>query len=215
MKAAALDDALAATARTIELAAPSRDGVVVEEAARRLRVRVFLKKGDRAKAAEESLLADARPVVPPTESAFFPAAARTFGRTRTTSDVCFALALEGTSCRAIEKRLSLTPSFYDFSVEKSVEGFDPERGEAALHEATDHLFACVKKAANDRSLDARRLEIEWTVLHSGRAKKLSLKPTRLQGTPVDACVDDALSRVRYPRYDGELHHVVLPFDIGN
>mgnify|MGYP007126782498 CR=1 FL=1 len=215
VKAAALDDALLASTRVIELASSSREAIVVEDAARRMRVRLFVKKGDRAKAAEEGLLADARPVVPPTESAFFAPPVRDFARSRATSELCFALAMEGGSCRAIEKKHALAPSFYDFSVEKSAEGFDPERGEVALHEATDHLFACVKKAANDRSLDARRLEIEWTVLHTGRAKKLALKPARLAGTPVDACVDDALSRVRYPRYDGELHHVVLPFDIGN
>jgi hypothetical protein len=214
VKGDAVEDALVLLERAISLAGDARETTLVTDGALRMRARLFLKKGDGARAAEESLRADGRHVVPPVESAFFPPPERTFVRSRTTADLCFSLAQSGSSCREIEKRLKMTPTFYDFSVEKSVDGFDYERGEAALSEASDHLFACVKAAAQDKKFDARRLEIEFTVLNSGRAKKLGVKPARLVGTPVDVCVDEALTRVRYPRYDGELHHVVLPFDIG-
>jgi hypothetical protein len=218
VKGVAVDEALTLLERAIALAGEARDATLVVDSALRLRARLFAKKGEIARAAEESLRADVRHVVSPVESAFFAPPERAFVRSRTTADLCFALSAagkpNGQSCRAIEKRLKMTPTFYDFSVETSDDGFDYERGEVALSEASDHLFACVKAAAQDKSFDARRLEVEFTVLHGGRTKKLGLKPARLAGSPVDVCLDEALTRVRYPRYDGELHHVVLPFDIG-
>lgn len=174
-----------------------------------IRVRTWLYRKDPQPKLLEALLRDLHA----RDAAEAAAAGLTAPHTRSalTHQVCTlvdARSGKGT-CLAAESAAGLPRTYRDLSRTAPT----PALSDAAVADAQAEygalLEGCARRAAEtDPAATGVNLELLWVVQPSGRADSLEMEPRRLRGTPLEACLRDALAVFRYPPYRSEERRVV-------
>lgn len=140
---------------------------------------------------------------------------RRWVRSAELDEACAKLdAAEGAgACRRLEKTISGTWSFRDFSRKKGGTGLTPAEVRTVNQHYAPLLEECL--AAEARRLeppDAREYEVSWVVRNDGRVHDAHLR-SDLDGTPLAECLRGQFSDWRYPRFEGEFQNVRQRFTV--
>ena len=132
-----------------------------------------------------------------------------------TRGLCLALEQRRpvVSCDALEEQKLGGVSFVDGS--RGPEGpFSSDEAARVLADYDVLLQRCLKQGAKDNLTTQTVVQLEWGIGNDGLVKGHDLRPMRLRGTSVETCLQEALSRFRFPRYPGEMQHLRIDFEVG-
>jgi hypothetical protein len=115
-----------------------------------------------------------------------------------------------------------TPDRVERPVEKPIEeptGPVPDsltnaQAVAPLKEIQGNLKSCFKAEIDSNPDMPGSVVLSYTVTEDGKAINVDLDARELRGRPVVACVQKAMSSVRWPRFSGERKNVSVPFKLG-
>ena len=85
---------------------------------------------------------------------------------------------------------------------------------APLKEIQGELKGCFKAEMDSNPDMPGSVVLSYTVTEDGKAINVELDSRALRGRPVVACVQKAVSTVRWPRFNGERKNVSVPFKLG-
>jgi hypothetical protein len=119
------------------------------------------------------------------------------------------------TCAKIEMERFGQQTFYDFSAEKRQATFDVAKVDEVMAEYEPLIYDCLHQGARANLTNDTHDALAMGVTNDGRVKGLDIRPTRLRGTSVEACLSRAIEQFRYPRYRGEMQHVSVGFDVGD
>jgi hypothetical protein len=211
---AARPDVDRALARLVRVGGSGRDLARVRQKVRRARARVLEELGDIKAAVHESLVADRTVKVPLQKAAFELPPPAAYQRSRATAELCWRAFARGVRCAELEEERSGSLTFYDYSQERRP-GFDDERARMVLAEYEPLLLGCLSEAASKgNSVSNTTVQLEWSIELDGHVRSFSVNPRRLRGGPLESCFRGAFDRFRYPRYQGEMQHTQLSFNVG-
>lgn len=118
------------------------------------------------------------------------------------------------ACRKLEKQVTRTWTFRDFSKDSAGQGLRAELVRQVNEHYAPLLQECLSEQAQrmleGASSDAARYEVHWTVQNDGRVRDAHLRRD-LDQTPLARCVRAQFSSWRYPRFEGEFQNVEQSF----
>lgn len=100
-----------------------------------------------------------------------------------------------------------------------VEDLPPTDGVAFSHEAVARVINMKKKSVSicyEQSLRAKedlrgKLELKVTVEPSGKVSRAVVETTAFKGSKLGRCIEDKIKEWRFPTFEGEAEHVLVPF----
>jgi len=145
-----------------------------------------------------------------------PEAERLWGRPAETDVACAAYdaATGPLACRRLEKQLTGTWAFRDFSKDAPTDGLTPHQVRAVNEHYAVLLQACLEAQARRLTPpDAVRYELRWVVFNDGRVGEVHFTKPSLDDSELGRCLKAQFETWRYPRSDGQWQHVEQAFTI--
>ncbi len=96
----------------------------------------------------------------------------------------------------------------------SVESLSNAQAVAPLKEIQGQLKSCFKTEMDSNPDMPAQVVLSYTVTEEGKAININLDARELRGRPVVACVQKAVSTLKWPRFSGERKNVSVPFKLG-
>lgn len=138
--------------------------------------------------------------------------ARYAGTVRT-RDFCAAVEAKGVSCDALEEARLGGVTFVDLS-RQAARPFSAEGAQTTLADYDVLVLRCLKDGAKAGLTTQTVVQLEWPIGNDGLVRAHDLRPTRLRGTGVDTCLQQAYGHFRFAPYPGEMQHLRLEIEVG-
>ncbi len=150
-------------------------------------------------------------------AAVLPADKRPYARSPEVDKICLAFDAKAGlgACRKLEKKLNGNWLFRDFSQSGAKATLEADK----VKSVNEH-FSCLLQEC--LTMEADRLtppgsvtyEVQWTVTNDGRVGNVRLGRKDQELGPMLPCLRKQFVHWRYPKYFGELQHVVQRFTVG-